>query len=93
MYCLVMISIRRSKTAQRRALEIQDKFSLRQNAVHDKIQSKNFFPMVGNFFFQTEFCLRLHTAVVFCMQLFNLFVVSEFIFHQNQNCADLNELC
>ena len=42
-YCLVMISIERSETAQKSALEIQDKFSLRQNAVQDKIQSKNFF--------------------------------------------------
>ena len=32
-YCLVMISIERSETAQKSALEIQDKFSLTQNAV------------------------------------------------------------
>ena len=43
-YCLVMISIERSKTAQKSALEIRDKFSLKQNAVQDKIQSENFFP-------------------------------------------------
>ena len=64
------------------ALEIRDKFSLRQNAVRDKILSENFFLMIGNFFFQTEFCLGLylsrtefclglHTAVVFHMQSFN----------------------
>ena len=40
---LVMISIERSETAQKSALEIQDKFSLRQNTVQDKIQSENFF--------------------------------------------------
>ena len=84
MYRLVMISIERSETAQKSALEIRDKFSLRQNAVHDKIQSENFFPMVGKIFFWTEFCLEvylswtefclgLHTAVVFRMQSFNLF--------------------
>ena len=32
-YRLVMISIERSETAQKSALEIQDKFSLRKNAV------------------------------------------------------------
>ena len=41
-YRLRMISIERSETAQRSALETQDKFSLRQNAVRDKIQSENF---------------------------------------------------
>ena len=57
-------------------------FSMRQNAVQDKIQSQECFPMVRKNFFWTEFCLRLnfvldwiclrlHTAVVFCMQAFN----------------------
>ena len=32
-YRLVMISLERSETAQKSALEILDKFSLRQNAV------------------------------------------------------------
>ena len=50
-YRLVMISIERSETAQKSTLEIRDKFSLRQNAVWDKIQSKNFFLTVGKFFF------------------------------------------
>ena len=45
-YCLVMISIERSDTTQKSALEIWGKFSLRQNVVQDKIQSENFFPMV-----------------------------------------------
>ena len=57
-----MISIERSETAQKSALEIRDKFSPRQNAVRDKIPSI-FFPMVRNFFFfffQTEFCLGLN---------------------------------
>ena len=71
---LVMISIERSETAQKSALEIRDKFSLRQNAVQDKIQSENFFLTVGENFFWTEFCLGLHTAVVFRMQSFNLIV-------------------
>ena len=56
MYRLVMISIERSETAQKSTLEIRDKFSLRQNAVRDKIQSENFFPD-GQ---KTEFCLGLN---------------------------------
>ena len=51
MYRLVMISIERSETAQKSTLEIRDKFSPRQNAVQDKIQSENFFLTVGNKFF------------------------------------------
>ena len=71
-----MICIKRSETAQKSALEIQDKFSTRQNAVQDKIQSENFFPTVGKIFFGlnlswTEFHLGLHTTVVFRMQSFN----------------------
>ena len=77
-----MMSIGRSETAQRSTLEIQDKFSPRQNAVQDKIQSENFFLTVRKKIFQTEFCLRLylswtefflglHTAAVFRMQSFN----------------------
>ena len=83
-----MIGIERSETAQKSTLEIRDKFSPRQNAVQDKIQFENFFPMVGKKFFwtefclglnlsQTEFCLRfclgLHTAVVFRAQSFMFF--------------------
>ena len=49
-YRLVMISINRSETAQKSALEIWDKFSLRQNAVRDKVQSENLFLMVGKIF-------------------------------------------
>ena len=65
-YRLVMISIERSETAQKSALEIRDKFSPGQNAVRDKIQSENFFLRWSEKnFFWTEFCLRLHTAVVF----------------------------
>ena len=61
---------RKSETAQKSALEIQGKFSPRQNADQDKIQSKNFFLMVGNFFFQTEFCLRLYLSQTeFCLRL------------------------
>ena len=57
-----MVSIKRSETAQRSTLEIRDKFSLIQNAVEDKIQSKNFFP--------TEFCLRLYLSQTeFCLRL------------------------
>ena len=73
-----MISIDMSETTQKSALEIQDKSSLRQNAVRDKIQSekisKNFFPTTFFLinFFATEFCLGLHTAVVFRMQSFNI---------------------
>ena len=48
--------IKRSKTAQKSELEIQDKFSLR-------IFSRQNW---------TKFCLGLHTAVVFRMQSFNL---------------------
>ena len=55
-YHLVMISMERAETAQKSTLEIQDKFSPRQNVVQDKIQSMNFFLMVGNFFLsQTVF--------------------------------------
>ena len=43
-YRLVMISIERSETAQKSALEIQDKFSPRQNAVQNKINFENVFP-------------------------------------------------
>ena len=50
-YRLVMISIERSETAQKSAPEIQDKFSPRQNAVQDKIQSEDFFLTIGNFFY------------------------------------------
>ena len=78
-YRLVMISIERSKTAQKSALEILDKFSPRQNAVWDKIQPESFFFRWPEHFFlsRTEFCLRLiclglHTTVVFRMQSFNL---------------------
>ena len=84
MYRLVMISIERSETAQKSAMEIREKFSPRQNAVKDKIQSENFFQTVRIFIFWTEFCLRLnfsrtvfclglHTAVVFRMRSFNLY--------------------
>ena len=59
MYRLVMISIERSETAQKSALEIRD-----------KIQSENFFPTVGIFFFWTEFCLRLYLSQTeFCLGL------------------------
>ena len=61
-YRLVMISIERSETAQKSALEIQNKFSLRQNVVRDKIQSENFFLMVRKKIFQTEFCPRLYLS-------------------------------
>ena len=80
-YRLMMISIERSKTAEKSTLEIRDKFSLRQNAVQDKIQFENFFPMVGNNLFWTEFCLRLNLSQTefvsdyipqLCMQSFNL---------------------
>ena len=45
-YRLVMISIEKSETAQKSALEIQDKFSLRQNSVQEFFSDgqKNFFP-------------------------------------------------
>ena len=57
-YGLVMISTERSETAQKSTLEIWDKFSLRQNAVQDKIQSENFFPTVRKkFFFGLNFVL------------------------------------
>ena len=54
-YCLVMIYIKRSETTQKSTLEIQDKFSPRQNAVRDQIQPKNFFWWLGEQFFWTEF--------------------------------------
>ena len=64
-YRLVIISIERSKTAQKSTLEIRDKFSPRQNAVQDKIQSMNFFPNVRKKFFGLNFvsdciCLGLN---------------------------------
>ena len=68
-YRLMMISIERSETAQKSALEIRHKFSPRQNAVWDKIKSENFFPMVGIFFW-TEFCLGLYLSQTeFCLRL------------------------
>ena len=91
-----MISIDLSETTQKSALEIWDKFSLRQNAIWDQIQSEKisenfflikFFPPTKFFpgwilswtkkvffltkFFPAEFCLWLHSAVVFRMQSFN----------------------
>ena len=57
-----MTSIKGSETAQKSALQIQDKFSSRQNAVQDKIQCENFFSDDQNFFFQTEFCLGLYLS-------------------------------
>ena len=64
-YRLVMISIKRSETAQKSALEIWDKFSPIQNAVEDKIQFENFFGQSGKNFFGLNFvsdciCLRLN---------------------------------
>ena len=59
-YRLVMISIERSEKAQKSALEIRDKFSPRQNAVQDKIQSETkfspriLFAMVGKHFFFSD---------------------------------------
>ena len=73
-----MISIDLSENTLKSALEIRDKLSPRQNAVQDKIQSKkiseNFFRtkfFSNRILSWTEFCLGLHTAVVFRMQLFN----------------------
>ena len=54
-YCLVMISIERSKTAQKSTLEIRDKFGPRQNTVRNKIQSENFSRWSENFFFGVNF--------------------------------------
>ena len=53
------------------AMDIQDN-------IWDKFFSDNFFSDKDFFFLdwilsQTEFCLRLHTAVVFCMQSFNFY--------------------
>ena len=56
-YRSVMISIERSETAQKSTLEILDLFSLRQNAVPDKIQSKNFSPIDQKNFFGLNFVL------------------------------------
>ena len=74
-YCLVMISIERSKTAQRSALEIQGKFSLRKNAVWDKIQFENFSWWSENFFFELNFvldciCLGLNFVSDYILQLY-----------------------
>ena len=41
---------RKVRDSSKNALEIRDKFSPRQNAVQDKIQSENFFPTVGKIF-------------------------------------------
>ena len=83
MYCLVMIRIERSETAQKSALEIQDKFSPRQNAVWDKIQSENFFPMVGKIFFSDCICLRLNFVSDYIPQLY--FVCNLLIFYYVSN--------
>ena len=77
MYPLVMISINLSETTQKKsALEIRDK-------IQSETKSKNFFSDKIFFLIKilgfchglnlswTEFCLRLHTAVVFRMQSFN----------------------
>ena len=75
-YRLVMISIDLSEKAQKNTLEIQEK-------IQSEIKSENFFPdkiifltkkkFLG-FCLGTEFCLRLHTAVVFRMHSFNIHV-------------------
>ena len=65
-----MISIERSETAQKSTLETRDKFSPRQNAVQDKIQSENFFQTVRKFLLWTEFYLRLYLSWnEFCLGL------------------------
>ena len=83
LYRLVMISIERSETTQSSALEIRDKFSSKQNAVRNKIQSASFSRWLDKLFWtefclglylsRTELCLGLHTTVVFRMQSFNCF--------------------
>ena len=65
------------------ALEIQDKFSPRQNAVQDKIQSENFFLMVRIFFFKLNvvsdcICLGLNFVSDYIPQLY--FVCNLLIF-------------
>ena len=66
-YRLVMISIERSETAQKSALEIQGKFSPRQNAVWDKIQS------------ETKFSLRIFFLMVRKKNFFRPNLVSDWI--------------
>ena len=68
---LVMISIERSETAPKKCTG-----NPRQNVVQDKIQSENFFfDGWKKSFFWTEFCLGLHTAVVFRIQSFKYVIV------------------
>ena len=78
-YRLVMINIDLSETTQKSALEIQDKFQSDTKSENFFFQ-QNFFPDKN--FFQTEFCLGLHTTVVFCMQLF-IYIVQRWSFGFN----------
>ena len=66
---------RKVRDSSKKCTEIRDKFSLRQNAVRDKVQSENFFPMVRIFFFGLNFvsdciCLRLNFVSGYILQLY-----------------------
>ena len=83
-YHLVMISINLSKTTAKkcsgnpRQNSVPDKFSLRKKL---KIFFSNTMFFSNNFFSQTEFCLRLHTAIVVHMQSYLIYLCG-FMIHK-----------